>query len=600
MQAQKMVTAEAMARAVQFDPQFVMPVRPSFPKEFVVVPLINGLLAEGTDISQVLRGQATKTLLPRLIPLLDGTRTIEQLAEVLKDVAVSHIQQAIALLYTRGLLEDKAADPEIDAEQFDSNLLAFFRRHVDTTRVNRSALEAAARLHNSEVVVYTIGDNTQQASIVERLRNAGIGSVTLGDWGSDLKLSNRYDKKLVVALVEGEDDIAKLTALDNQCARLGISWLRVAVQPEALTADLGPYFEREETACYQCFRLVEADSYPSKVRQSDVSSEPQTKLWASMLVTEVIYLLSRIGPIATGPHTRRYDLSDWSVQTLRYPRLPGCPNCRPVSGLEKITVDTAIVFEDAVRFPSRHLNDPKNHQVHYHASNLDLAKDSKRYPNVEKVSLPAQTQLIELPGTTQESLPNSKLSRSASSEFNLDALASLLLLSAGVWTKDIPSAVKPLSPKRWAATGGNLGSVELYVAACNVAGLEPGLYFYQVHEHQLARISKEWSREDVEDFIRQAVTGVSDESPDALIVSVAALHRVSQKYGSFAYRVTNLDAGFALAQLQMVGNGLGLQTQIAHLWADDVISDRLDLLEMAEPVTGAVLINGARNSREEN
>ena len=68
MQGQKTVTAEAMARAVQFDPQFAMPARPRFPRELVVVPLPDGLLVEGTDDQQVLRGQATRTLLPSADP----------------------------------------------------------------------------------------------------------------------------------------------------------------------------------------------------------------------------------------------------------------------------------------------------------------------------------------------------------------------------------------------------------------------------------------------------------------------------------------------------------------------------------------------------
>jgi SagB-type dehydrogenase family enzyme len=251
-----------------------------------------------------------------------------------------------------------------------------------------------------------------------------------------------------------------------------------------------------------------------------------------------------------------------------------------------------------VRFPSRHLNDPKNHQVHYHVSNLDLAKESKRYPSAEKISLPAQAQVAKVPGATLEHLPNAAPSKQASARLSIEALASLLLLSGGVWTEAQTALVKTLNPKRWAATGGNLGSVELYVAAHNIAGLEPGLYFYQVHEHQLARLSQGWGAEEVAAFIQQAVGSAGDEMPDALIISVAALYRVSQKYGSFAYRVVNLDAGVALAQLQMVASSQGVQTRIAERCADDVIADQLDLLDLAEAVTGAVLIYGAH--REEN
>lgn len=590
MQAQKMVAAETMARAVQFDPQFVAPVRPRFPRELVLIPLAEGLLVEGTDEQQLLRGQATKTLLPRLLPLLDGTRTIAQLATELNDVAPGHIQQAIALLYTRGLLEDAAADPVMEAQQIDPHLLAFFRRHVDTTRVNRSALQAAERLQNSAVVVYGVGHETQRGQLAEQLRSAGIGSVTEAELGSALQFPTRYKHQLVVVLVVGDDDEAALTQLDEQCAQLGVAWLRVAVTNEA--ADLGPYFERGETACYRCFRIADAH----KPASSAVTAL-QTKLWAAMLATEVIYLLSRIAPLATGVYVKRYDLQDWSAQALRFPRLPGCPNCRPVAGMEAGPINAAIVFEDAVRFPSRHLNDPKGHQVHYRVSNLDLAKDSKRYPNAAKVSLPAQEQLIQVPGSVLQHLPQAEPRKDAVAALHLESLASLLLLSGGIWHDDGPDAVKTVKPKRWAATGGNLGSVELYVAAYNVAGLAPGLYFYEVREHQLAQLSSLWTPEDAAQFIAQA-TG-SSNCPDALILSVGATHRVASKYGAFAYRVINLDAGVALAQLQMVASSLGHSTRLAERWADDVIAEQLNLHDLSEAVTGAVYINGVRSAQGE-
>jgi hypothetical protein len=67
---------------------------------------------------------------------------------------------------------------------------------------------------------------------------------------------------------------------------------------------------------------------------------------------------------------------------------------------------------------------------------------------------------------------------------------------------------------------------------------------------------------------------------------------VAQKYASFAYRITNLDAGVALAQVRMVGSSLGLRTRLAQRWADDLIAERLGLLDLGEPVTGAMLIYG--------
>src|SRR3954447_12283567 len=106
------MTAESMGQAVEIDPQLVMPKRPRFLRELVAVEMGDGLLIEGTDEQQVLRGSAAKTLLPKLIPALDGTHTTEELAALYPQLPSRAIHNAVALLYTRGLLEDAAADPD--------------------------------------------------------------------------------------------------------------------------------------------------------------------------------------------------------------------------------------------------------------------------------------------------------------------------------------------------------------------------------------------------------------------------------------------------------------------------------------------------------
>ena len=590
MQANKLISAEAMVRAVQFDPQFEMPVRPRFPQELVAVPLSDGLLIDGTDEQQILRGQATKVLLPRLLPLLDGNRTLEQLAAELSPVPADHVKGAIALLYTRGVLEDGAADPDFDSSDVDSQTLSFYRRHVDATRVNRSALEAADRLRNSEVLVLAAGRHQLEARelISEQLRQAGVGTVH----GGQERLESRgYEStaqpgsRLVIMLVEGEEDHETLAELDEQCARLGIPWLRVAVDPETTSADMGPYFERGETACYRCFWKADGKR-GATVAKDGRASWLQMRLWANLLTTEAIYLLSRIAPAATGLHVTRYDLADWSARRLRFPKLPGCPNCRPLPTASFGKIETAVAYEDAVRFPSRHLMDPKSHQVHYRASNIELSKDGKRYPSAKRINLRERTELIQPKGSTIEHL---LAGRTPATEcLDLNRLASLLLLSAGVKHVDDQTG----RVYRWAATGGNLGSVELYVAVLNVAGLEPGVYFYQPHEHQLARISAVKGPAEVEEFIRQAVPSEIEDMPGALIIGVGALHRVAHKYGVFAYRVINLDAGVAFGQSHLVGRSLGLSTYQVQRWADDVIADRLNLIDAAEAVTGVLMVSG--------
>src|SRR5262249_31935188 len=136
--------------------------------------------------------------------------------------------------------------------------------------------------------------------------------------------------------------------------------------------------------------------------------------------------------------------------------------------------------------------------------------------------------------------------------------------------------------RRWAATGGNLGSVELYIAAADVAGLEAGVYFYQSQKHVLARLFPYPRREAGVDFLCKGAPTIPEEIPQATVVMAGAYSRVAQKYGAFAYRVVHLDAGVGLTQIQAVAGSLGLEAYPATHWDEKHISNQLDLIEVSE------------------
>lgn len=602
MLEKKFIKARDMFRAVTIDPQFSMPERPRFIRELAVIPMVDGLLFDGTDEQQLLRGRAAQRLLPLLLPLLDGTRSLEQVSAALPHIPSEAIRNAVALLYTRGLLEDSAADPDINPATPDQQTLAFFRRHVDVTRVNRSALQSIDRLAQSQVLVCANSHEPTEAQthIAALLRQSGVGLVDYFFLGKDVvpEFEDRPGSKQVIVLMTGDDHHADLRSLDDECARLNIPWLRGAVYPQRTRAEIGPYFERGETACYSCFARVQ-DEFPL-TKTFDQTWSMDVRFWAGMLVTESIYLLSRIATPATVPTLARYQLDSWRMQRLHVPKFPHCPNCYPsqtpeIRGTEEVfdltaahtQPPTALLYEDAVALPSRHLVNPKGHQVHYHTANVEKTYEGKRYVNVEPIVLPDYEQLPRLEGHTLRHLPGMDSRRALNGILDLKSLTSLLLFSGGIRPA---STDQPDKLRRWAPTGGNLGSVELYVAAVHVKGLAPGIYFYQPLNHSLACLSQDDHPLDVLDFIGQAVPDEDIDAVGALIITVAAHHRVLSKYSAFAYRLINLDAGVALGQLHMIGNSLGLRTRTIRRWADDIIENRLDLETINEGVTGAMLV----------
>nr|BFE72181.1 hypothetical protein GCM10020092_054820 [Actinoplanes digitatis] len=105
------MSAATMAHVVAADPQFQVPVRPCLVPGLVRVALDDGMAFVGSGNRQsALRGRTATTLIPRLLPALDGTRTVEELAALHTDVSERTIRACVSLLYISGLLQDGPAE----------------------------------------------------------------------------------------------------------------------------------------------------------------------------------------------------------------------------------------------------------------------------------------------------------------------------------------------------------------------------------------------------------------------------------------------------------------------------------------------------------
>jgi SagB-type dehydrogenase family enzyme len=124
----------------------------------------------------------------------------------------------------------------------------------------------------------------------------------------------------------------------------------------------------------------------------------------------------------------------------------------------------------------------------------------------------------------------------------------------------------PGPAQRWAATGGNLASAEAYLLAgpSQFPDLPGSIFRYNDIGHGLIAIR----RSPVPLARCLAGTGLTAPPVQLAIVLVGAVGRVRQKYDTFAYRLTHLDAGCAAAQLAAVGRGYGLTVSSAP-GADD-------------------------------
>jgi SagB-type dehydrogenase family enzyme len=106
--------------------------------------------------------------------------------------------------------------------------------------------------------------------------------------------------------------------------------------------------------------------------------------------------------------------------------------------------------------------------------------------------------------------------------------------------------------RRIVPTGGNLGSVRLWVLARHIDGLGRGAYLYDPQEHSLS------FRNGFDDSELSAALGTTAKLPACVILGAGDLAKCAQKYEGFAYRLIHLDAGIAVGFAHAVAEALGL------------------------------------------
>jgi SagB-type dehydrogenase family enzyme len=528
------LSAAHMAYAVATDPQFRVPVRPCLVPGLVHVPLPDGLAFLGTgNRLSALRGRTAISLIPRLLPSLDGTRTVTELAGMHADVAESTISACVCLLYVSGLLQDGPAGTNV--ELIPAEVAGYLGRNLDTTRVNRNLDEACQRLAQTRVLIA----GPEQLAVLLGAELAVAGVDTHGWDGAGLVAGD-----FVVAVDNG--DTEAMAELDEACRRAGIAWLRTASGEN--TVEIGPMFDARHTCCYRCF----AEGRPAP------AGEP-SPAWAALTATEVVHLLSRAGQTPSTAGCLVFDLERWTQTSDGAYARPGCPRCVPGDQADGPVL--AHMYEQSVTFPPREWLNPKDHQSHYRPANAALMLHNKQYPGAPRIEL------------HDDNPSPDALSRAG--------LAALLLRTAGLRDEDYGQV------KRWAPTGGNLGSPQAYVLALDVDGLAPGWYCYQRGDHSLARVR---ALPALHGEVQRVWPAFGPGRPDALIVLTGALDVVAAKYHDFAYRVITLDAGVALAQLTALADEAGLTSRFADRWDDTAVGTALNLNADTEPVTAVVAL----------
>ncbi len=188
-----------------------------------------------------LEGAATERLLPALLPLLDGTRTADEIASVLGEPARPAIEQALVQLAAHAVLVE---GPPLDAEPRPfaeaAELFASLRP------AGRSPADTAAAVAGCSIAV--AGGAAVGIEVARLLRRSGadVDHAEAPAPGCDL----------TVCAPTGEE-LPRLEEWNRSALRSGSPWLQI-LPFDGLYAAIGPLYLPDDTCCYECFRLRRA------------------------------------------------------------------------------------------------------------------------------------------------------------------------------------------------------------------------------------------------------------------------------------------------------------------------------------------------------
>jgi len=278
------------------------------------------LVLEHAQTAVVLEGAAVRTLLPALLPLLDGTRTREELYDRVGSRAAEAVDHALELLAAHGLLaEGPDAPPGVRATA-----------HAVAAAYGLSPAVAAERLRDASVAV--LGSGPAAAEVARLLHAAAVGHVRRGSW-------RRVAPVALTVVAPAVDELERLEAWNENALARGAAWLPL-LPYDGRFAAVGPLMLPGESCCYACVLTRRAANLEYGQHLDDVDATSLAVRADAALDALVVAVAAHValrwvaGNDATLPGVMyavepRPRLSIGEHPVLRVPR---CRACSPAAG----------------------------------------------------------------------------------------------------------------------------------------------------------------------------------------------------------------------------------------------------------------------------
>jgi bacteriocin biosynthesis cyclodehydratase domain-containing protein len=288
------------------------------------------LLLEYGQVVTTLSGRAVRRLLPALLPLLDGTRTHDEITATLGEPIQPAIHRTLSLLAERGLLTNGPPLPR-DTPAPIEQAANFLSASAPSLSVSQ------ARAAVGQTTVGILGSGALAAEIARLLRVSGVGDLKHLPWREHARSLTPDDFVIVAA---ANEDLAMLERWNRRALAVRVPWLQV-LPYDGKFAAIGPLYLPGETCCYECYRLRRLSNVGYSAEFSLLERSRATypappsigAITAGVATTLALRWLayrdrSLPGAFHALEHVQNFDLTFHRVY-----RVPRCPAC---SGLADI------------------------------------------------------------------------------------------------------------------------------------------------------------------------------------------------------------------------------------------------------------------------
>lgn len=359
--------------------------------EMYTVPMRNGALhLKSPGQSAEIRGSVVKELIPKLLPLLDGTRTLDQ---VKRELAVTFpgqsIEQIVSVLQAKGLIREvEPVPPELQGDDLSqletmaryfgtvgsryATLVALRTAHIGilnsgpvapllisalckfgVRKITLIAPDAVKRLEAQQCRVLdsfdagrrwadVLSDKARTARSRTEVSTVSARPEDVDDWQKKIE-----GMSLLVALVQGPILFYPwLEQLNLAAVSQKIPWTSVALL-DGDVVHVGPTIRPHVTACYKCYELRykshlpyvdRHDAFAAHVHRLDQPLDfgllpPVADILAGFAAMEVVRAISPDSTPVTSGRLMTFSLSEFKTELHPVLKLPRCPHCSSANGL---------------------------------------------------------------------------------------------------------------------------------------------------------------------------------------------------------------------------------------------------------------------------